>query len=120
MVRGGVECILGVHRDPALGAMVMLGAGGVHVELLRDVVFRVTPVTLEEARDMIGELKTAALLHGFRGGAPRSEAPPCEGAHHRVAGCEGGIREVAVVVDRGAAGSGQLTYDDRPIEVSPA
>jgi len=67
MVRGGVECILGVHRDPALGAMVMLGAGGVHVELLRDVVFRVTPVTLEEARDMIGELKTAALLHGFRG-----------------------------------------------------
>ena len=72
MVHGGVECILGVHRDPALGHVVMLGSGGVNVELLRDVAFRVVPVDREQARGMIGDLKTAALLDGFRG-APRAD-----------------------------------------------
>lgn len=67
MVRGGVECILGVHRDPVLGHILMLGAGGVNVELLRDVSFRVVPVDLAQARAMIVELKTSALFHGFRG-----------------------------------------------------
>lgn len=71
MVRG-VECILGVHRDPVLGHVVMLGAGGVNVELLRDVTFRVVPVDLDQARRMVGELKTGALLHGFRG-APKAD-----------------------------------------------
>ncbi|GAB1578744.1 acetate--CoA ligase family protein [Bordetella petrii] len=70
MVRGGVECILGARRDPALGVVVMLGAGGVNVELLRDTVFRLAPVDRGQAREMITELKTAALLHGFRGGPP--------------------------------------------------
>src|SRR5690606_26879904 len=70
MVRGGVECILGARRDPALGVVVMLGAGGVNVELLRDTVFRLAPVDRRQAREMIAELKTAALLHGFRGGPP--------------------------------------------------
>lgn len=73
MVRGGVECILGAHRDPVLGPVVMLGSGGVNVELLRDAVFRIAPVDLAEARGMIGELKTAALLDGFRG-APKADA----------------------------------------------
>jgi acetate---CoA ligase (ADP-forming) len=70
LVKGGVECILGVHRDPVLGPMVMLGAGGVNVELLRDVSFRVAPVGRPEAFQMIGELKTGALLNGFRGAPP--------------------------------------------------
>jgi len=69
MVKGGVECILGVHRDPVLGHILMLGAGGVNVELLRDVSFRVVPVAPDQARAMIGELKTSALFHGFRGAA---------------------------------------------------
>ncbi len=69
MVRG-VECILGVHRDPVLGHVVMLGAGGVQAELLRDVSFRIAPVDLRQARAMIGELRTAALLNGFRGAPP--------------------------------------------------
>jgi acyl-CoA synthetase (NDP forming) len=69
MVRG-VECILGAHRDPVLGAVVMLGAGGVHAELLRDVVFRIAPVNLREAHAMIGELRTGALLRGWRGAPP--------------------------------------------------
>lgn len=73
MVRGGVECILGVHRDPVLGPVVMLGSGGTNVELLRDVTFRVAPVDLPQARSMISELRTAPLLDGFRG-APKADA----------------------------------------------
>ena len=72
MVRGGVECILGAQRDPALGPVVMLGLGGVNAELLRDVTLRIAPVDLDEARRMIGELKTAALMRGFRG-APKAD-----------------------------------------------
>jgi acyl-CoA synthetase (NDP forming) len=67
MVRGGVECILGARRDPALGAVVMLGTGGVNVELLGDVALRLAPVDHQQAREMIGELKAARLFHGFRG-----------------------------------------------------
>lgn len=72
MVRGGVECILGVHRDPVLGHVLMLGLGGVNVELLRDVAFRIAPVDLAQARGMISELKATSLLHGFRG-APMAD-----------------------------------------------
>jgi acyl-CoA synthetase (NDP forming) len=72
MVKGGVECILGARRDPALGIVVMLGAGGVNVELLGDVAFRLAPVDIVQAREMIGELKTARLLQGFRG-APKAD-----------------------------------------------
>lgn len=70
MVRGGVECILGARRDPALGVVIMLGSGGVNVELLGDVVLRLAPVDQAQARAMIGELKTARLLSGFRGAPP--------------------------------------------------
>ncbi len=70
MVHDGVECILGARRDPALGVVVMLGSGGVNVELLGDVTLRLAPVDLDQARDMIGELKTAPLLQGFRGAVP--------------------------------------------------
>ncbi|SAI69617.1 Acetyl-CoA synthetase [Bordetella ansorpii] len=72
MVRGGVECILGARRDPALGVVVMLGSGGVTVELLGDVTFRLAPVDIGQARAMVGELRTARLLQGFRG------KPPCD------------------------------------------
>lgn len=67
MVRGGVECIVGVRRDPALGVVVMLGSGGVNVELLGDVSLRLAPVDRAQALAMIGELKTAPLFDGFRG-----------------------------------------------------
>jgi len=70
MVRGGVECILGVHRDPAMGPVVMFGMGGVNVELFKDVSFRVAPVDLDEAHAMIAEVKSAPLLQGYRGAAP--------------------------------------------------
>jgi acyl-CoA synthetase (NDP forming) len=67
MMRGGVECILGVRHDPVLGAIVMLGSGGVNVELLGDVSLRLAPVDHQQAREMINELKSAPLLRGYRG-----------------------------------------------------
>ncbi|WP_427184649.1 acetate--CoA ligase family protein [Bordetella bronchialis] len=70
MVRGGVECILGARRDPALGVVIMLGAGGVNVEIMGDVSFRLAPVDIAQAREMIDELKTSRLLRGFRGAPP--------------------------------------------------
>jgi len=70
MMAAGVECILGARRDPALGVVIMLGSGGVNVELLGDVTFRLAPVDVDQAREMIDELKTARLFHGFRGAAP--------------------------------------------------
>lgn len=70
MIHGGVECILGARRDPALGVVVMLGSGGVNVELLGDVALRLAPIGLDQARGMIDELKTAPLLRGFRGAPP--------------------------------------------------
>ncbi len=70
MVRGGVECIVGVRRDPVLGPLVMLGSGGVNVELLGDVVFRLAPVDRNQAHDMIAELKIAPLFRGYRGAPP--------------------------------------------------
>lgn len=72
MVRGGVECIIGVRRDPALGVVVMLGSGGINVELLGDVSLRLAPVDRAQALAMISELKTAPLFNGFRG-APRAD-----------------------------------------------
>ncbi|WP_019938804.1 acetate--CoA ligase family protein [Bordetella sp. FB-8] len=74
MIRGGVECILGARRDPALGVVVMLGSGGVNVELLGDVALRLAPVDLAQAHAMIDELKTAPMLRGFRG-APMADEP---------------------------------------------
>jgi acetate---CoA ligase (ADP-forming) len=68
MVTGGVECILGVTRDPAFGPVVTFGLGGVLVELLKDTSCRVAPVSTEQANAMVRELKTWPLLKGYRGG----------------------------------------------------
>ena len=72
MVRGGVEMILGVQNDPVFGPVVMLGLGGIFVEVLRDVTFRIAPFGVEEAHRMIGELRGRAMLEGARG------QPPCD------------------------------------------
>ena len=67
MVSGGVEMILGVQNDPVFGPVVMLGLGGIFVEVLRDVTFRIAPFGVEEAQRMIGELRGRAMLEGARG-----------------------------------------------------
>lgn len=68
MVTGGIETILGVHRDPAFGPVVTFGLGGVLVELLQDTVCALAPIGIDEARMMIARIKTAPLLTGYRGG----------------------------------------------------
>lgn len=63
----GVELIIGLQNDDTFGPIIMLGVGGVMVELLKDVSFRACPITLDDAEQMINELKTKDLLEGFRG-----------------------------------------------------
>lgn len=70
MVTGGVECIAGVQRDAVFGPVLMFGLGGIHVEVLRDVSLRVLPITRDDARAMVRELRAFAILNGARGQAP--------------------------------------------------
>ncbi len=67
MLRGGVEAVIGALDDPVFGPVVMVGLGGVFVEVLKDVAFRVAPIGVAEAHRMIGELRGKAMLHGLRG-----------------------------------------------------
>jgi len=67
MCASGREVILGMHRDPHFGPMLMFGMGGVMVEVLKDVAFHLAPITADEAREMLVSTKTFRLLTGFRG-----------------------------------------------------
>ncbi|MHA1740345.1 MAG: acetate--CoA ligase family protein [Candidatus Heimdallarchaeota archaeon] len=71
MVPKGTELIVGVSRDPTFGPVIMFGLGGIYVEILKDVVFRMTPVSKDEARTMVDSIKTKELLYGARGEEPR-------------------------------------------------
>jgi acetate---CoA ligase (ADP-forming) len=66
-LKGGVECILGIHRDPVFGPMAMFGLGGIFVEVLKDVVFHRCPFGTGTAEAMIRSIKGAPLLLGARG-----------------------------------------------------
>lgn len=70
MAPQGIEVIVGAIKDPQFGQTVMFGLGGIFVELLKDVNFRVAPLTEEDAKDMITKLKAYPLLNGYRGAAP--------------------------------------------------
>jgi acyl-CoA synthetase (NDP forming) len=67
MAKRGQEMILGVTRDATFGPMLMVGLGGIHVEVLKDVAFAPVPLDTEDALALVGELKGAALLDGVRG-----------------------------------------------------
>jgi succinyl-CoA synthetase beta subunit len=69
MAPGGVDTIVGVSRDATFGPTVMFGLGGIFVEVLKDVTFRVAPFGVEEARRMIGEIAGRAMFEGARGAA---------------------------------------------------
>jgi acetate---CoA ligase (ADP-forming) len=88
MAQAGVEMLVGVIHDPQFGPVVACGAGGVQVELLRDVSVRLTPLSKEDASEMIHSLKTYPLLTGFRG------APVCD-----VAALEEGLLRLSTMVD---------------------
>ena len=70
VVSGGVELLVGMTADPEFGPVVACGAGGVTVELTRDIAVRVAPVTDLEAAEMVRSLATFPLLDGFRGSTP--------------------------------------------------
>jgi len=70
MVPGGREVLVGMSRDPQFGPLVAFGLGGIYVEALKDVVFRVAPFGRQEAEEMIREIRSYPLLEGIRGEPP--------------------------------------------------
>ncbi len=69
MARSGIEAIIGVTRDPSFGPLIMFGLGGVFVEVLRDVSFRILPITEKDAAEMINDIRGSDILKGYRGQA---------------------------------------------------
>jgi acetyl coenzyme A synthetase (ADP forming)-like protein len=74
MVTDGVECLVGVVADPIFGPLIAFGLGGVIAEVVGDVAFRLHPLTDVDADELIGSVKAAALLRGYRG-APAADIP---------------------------------------------
>lgn len=72
MAPRGMEVVIGGTLDPEFGPLVMVGLGGIFVEVLKDVAFRICPIDERDARDMLDELKGSALLRGARGSDPVS------------------------------------------------
>lgn len=70
MARPGTEVIIGMSKDPQFGPVLMFGLGGILVEILKDVSFRIVPLTKRDAREMIKELKGYPILEGYRGQEP--------------------------------------------------
>jgi acetyltransferase len=106
MAKAGVELVVGLRRDPAFGMVVMLGLGGIFVEVLKDVAFRKAPVAPAEARAMIEELKGKAVLRGVRGKPAADEAD---------------LVELVCAVSRFGAGAGPrlVELDLNPVIAGP-
>jgi len=68
--KGGVELIVGIQNDPQFGPMIMVGVGGIMTEIFKDISFRMLPITTNDAKSMLDELKGSKLLKGFRGSVP--------------------------------------------------
>ena len=75
MLKGGVECIIGSSWDSTFGPTVMFGLGGIFVEILKDVSFRVAPVNMPSCRRMVREINGLAMLQGARGSKPCRKPP---------------------------------------------
>jgi acyl-CoA synthetase (NDP forming) len=70
MAEPGLELVIGMNKDPQFGSMLMFGLGGTTVEILKDVAFRITPLTRDDAKSMIRQIKCYPLLQGYRGQPP--------------------------------------------------
>lgn len=120
--RDGLEVLVGLRRDPNLGAVVVIGLGGVHTELLEDVARRVVPVTSDDAHEALRDLRTWPLFEGYRGTAPRDVDALCELVLlvSSLAEQDRTIQELDLnPVMVGAAGEGCVVVDARIIETSP-
>jgi acyl-CoA synthetase (NDP forming) len=83
MIPEGKEVILGVSRDPVFGHILMFGLGGIYVEALKDVTFRIVPIRQTAAGKMVRELRASSLLQGVRG-EPAADLPAIEEALRRL------------------------------------
>jgi acyl-CoA synthetase (NDP forming) len=84
MISGGVELMIGVIQEPSFGPLIAFGLGGVHVEILKDVCFRITPITDLDAKEMVRSIRGYRLLEGYRG-HPAADLPAIENLLLRVA-----------------------------------
>jgi len=94
MVQAGIEMLVGVTHDPVFGPIVVCGIGGVLVELLKDVVVRITPLTDQDVSEMLRSLKTFPLLSGYRGG-PKYDIGALEQVVLRIGSLVEDIHEIA-------------------------
>ncbi len=78
MAKKGVEIVIGVTRDEIFGPTLMVGLGGIHVEILRDVAFSPVPLTAADAARLLRQLRAYRLLEGVRGEPPADVATLCE------------------------------------------
>lgn len=93
MVRGGHEVLIGVTEDPNFGPLLVYGLGGVYVELLEDVAFRLHPLTDVDAEQMVHSIKGARLLEGYRN-MPEGDVAAVEDALLRVSALVGAVPEI--------------------------
>ncbi|MDF2997771.1 MAG: CoA-binding protein [Xanthobacteraceae bacterium] len=125
MAPAGREMVIGGYRDPQFGPMLMVGLGGIFVEVLHDVAFRICPIGAAQAEDMLGELKGRALLKGARGEAAVDEAALIE-VMLRVGGADGLLmRHAADVAELDlnpviVSAKGAVAVDARVILAMPA
>jgi acetyltransferase len=117
-VRGGREVLIGVQRDPNFGPIVVLGLGGIYVELMRDVTFRLAPVSPLAAQHMVESLKAFPILKGVRG-EPPGDLAALEEAVQRASQLAVDLPEVAELdinplIVR-PAGSGVVAVDARVV-----
>jgi acetyltransferase len=96
MADKGVEVIVGVTRDPQFGPVIMLGLGGIFVEVIRDVVFRALPVSEADVEEMIGDLRYGKMLEGARG-LPAVDKAALRELVLKVAGLAGAHPEIAEI-----------------------
>jgi acetyl coenzyme A synthetase (ADP forming)-like protein len=92
-VPGGIEALIGVTTDPTFGPLVVCGLGGTLVEVVRDVAFRLPPVTDRDAQEMLSTLRTSVLLDGYRG-APPGDREALRGVVMRVSALVDSIPEL--------------------------
>jgi acyl-CoA synthetase (NDP forming) len=70
MAKSGVEVIIGMSKDSTFGPVIMFGLGGIMVEVMKDVSFRIVPLLRRDAHEMVKEIKGYPLLKGYRGSEP--------------------------------------------------
>ncbi|NIP97779.1 MAG: acetyl-CoA synthetase [Akkermansiaceae bacterium] len=92
-VPGGHEVIIGMTEDPSFGPLILFGLGGIFVELIGDVSFRIHPLTDVDAAEMVREVKTSRLLEGYRG-EPVGDVPALEGAILKVSALVEALPEI--------------------------